>query len=1000
VRLHSLQVTAFGPFAGTERVDFDALGSDGLFLLHGATGAGKTTVLDAVAFALFGKLPGARQDADGRRLLSDHAPVGSTPRVELELTVGGRRARLVRSPEYQRVKRRGTGTTKENASATLTWLGCPGSAGSGGASRPDEVGREVERLLGMNADQFFQVVLLPQGDFARFLRSDTAERAKLLQRLFDTARFGGAEEWLTERRRVTAVAADAGTREVDGLLGRLCTAAGQDDEPTTVTGPLAWAQQLAEGAHAERDRAAAALTCAQATSAAAEVALRGAVEQVQQVERRQQAQEQLSQLAAQQPDLAHVAEVADAARRAASVVAAADDADQAQRAVAEGAAAVGLLADAVTADRDGAAALDAERAGHTDLTAAGDSWRSEVGRMAELVKLGAAATADAAAAEQLGDQQTALRARLHDIASRLEQLPDQLAAAILARTSAQQATALVPALGRQLQRARVVAVAAARVPQLRREHTRAVAAQSDAVAAYLTAKEHWLDLRERRLMGMAAELAGALSDGEPCTVCGSRSHPRPAQPTQQVVGSGDEQVAHAGEQAAAAAGLTAAARVTAALRELDAAEQGSGGLEPDVAAAAECTAAAEYAEATATATGLAAVQQRCAELGSAAESLAATEQGLHQELATATARRDGLLQRSAEAFTRLEDERGADPDVSTRRARLDGLATTGARLLAARTELASAERVAQQRHARAFLLAADAGFDGLAAARVARRSAGDLAQLDAQLARARDVRAAAQARLAEPEVVALGELGSAAAQTKLGHAQAAAAAAAGVLGRAQGAAATAGARVDAVDALLAQLRERLDVLGPLEAEAQRVRALAEVVAGNGQNSRKVSLHSYVLAARLEEVAVAASRRLRRMSSGRYGFVHSDAAGPNGRRGGLGLDVFDDYTGALRSTKTLSGGESFLASLSLALGLADVVAAESGGVQLDTLFIDEGFGSLDPAALEEVMAVLDELRAGGRVVGLVSHVDELRQRIPNRLYVRSTRTGSHLEAAMG
>ena len=199
-----------------------------------------------------------------------------------------------------------------------------------------------------------------------------------------------------------------------------------------------------------------------------------------------------------------------------------------------------------------------------------------------------------------------------------------------------------------------------------------------------------------------------------------------------------------------------------------------------------------------------------------------------------------------------------------------------------------------------------------------------------------------------------------------------------------------------VTELVGRLRTRLAVLEPVLAEAARIAALADVVAGRGQNARKVSLHSYVLAARLEEVAVAASARLHRMSGGRYEFVHSDAAGTHGRRGGLGLDVLDDHTGVVRSTKTLSGGESFVASLSLALGLADVVAAEAGGVQLDTLFIDEGFGTLDPTTLEEVMAVLDELRAGGRVVGLISHVDELRQRIPNRLHVRSTRAGSRLE----
>ena len=150
----------------------------------------------------------------------------------------------------------------------------------------------------------------------------------------------------------------------------------------------------------------------------------------------------------------------------------------------------------------------------------------------------------------------------------------------------------------------------------------------------------------------------------------------------------------------------------------------------------------------------------------------------------------------------------------------------------------------------------------------------------------------------------------------------------------------------------------------------------------------MSLRAYVLAARLEEVAIAATARLRRMSDDRFSFVHNDDAERRGKRGGLGLDVLDDYSGAVRSAKTLSGGETFLASLALALGLADVVAAETGGALLDTLFVDEGFGMLDADTLDEVMDTLDELRAGGRVVGLVSHVEELRQRIPTRLRVPS------------
>ncbi len=161
----------------------------------------------------------------------------------------------------------------------------------------------------------------------------------------------------------------------------------------------------------------------------------------------------------------------------------------------------------------------------------------------------------------------------------------------------------------------------------------------------------------------------------------------------------------------------------------------------------------------------------------------------------------------------------------------------------------------------------------------------------------------------------------------------------------------------------------------------------------------MTLSSFVLAARLEEVAAAASERLRTMTAGRYSLVHSDARKGNAKAG-LSLLACDAWTGIDRDTATLSGGETFLASLALALGLADVVTAESAGTPMEALFVDEGFGTLDEETLDEVMNVLDGLRAGGRIVGIVSHVAELRQRIPARIHVRKTRTGSHVEVNSG
>ena len=221
MRPHRLRVTAFGAFGGTVEVSFDDLASSGLFLLHGETGAGKTTLLDAIGFALYGRVPGERGKA--RRLRSDHAAPGTPTEVLLEATIGGRRMRITRKPEQERPKLRGTGTTTEQAKVLVEEL--TGGSWHAVSTRAGEADTEIADLMGMSADQFFQVVLLPQGEFAKFLHADAGDRAKLLQRLFGTDRFHAVEEWLARRRKTTADEVREAEIAISGLLARVAQAA-------------------------------------------------------------------------------------------------------------------------------------------------------------------------------------------------------------------------------------------------------------------------------------------------------------------------------------------------------------------------------------------------------------------------------------------------------------------------------------------------------------------------------------------------------------------------------------------------------------------------------------------------------------------------------------------------------------------------------------------------------------------------------------------------------
>ncbi|MEU4539241.1 SMC family ATPase [Streptosporangium sp. NPDC023825] len=223
MRPHRLWITAFGSFPGEEQVDFDALAEAGLFLIHGPTGAGKTTVLDALCYALYGRVPGRRDSA--KSLRCDHAPPGRGPSVALEVTVRGRRLKITRSPAWQRPKLRGTGTTRENEKALLQEL-APSGEWVGLTTRVDEAGEFVGTLLGMNAEQFLQVAMLPQGDFAKFLRADGEDRRRVLERLFSVKIYATAESWLAEQRTEAYREQQTLRKEVDFAVKRLEEAAG------------------------------------------------------------------------------------------------------------------------------------------------------------------------------------------------------------------------------------------------------------------------------------------------------------------------------------------------------------------------------------------------------------------------------------------------------------------------------------------------------------------------------------------------------------------------------------------------------------------------------------------------------------------------------------------------------------------------------------------------------------------------------------------------------
>jgi exonuclease SbcC len=648
--------------------------------------------------------------------------------------------------------------------------------------------------------------------------------------------------------------------------------------------------------------------------------------------------------------------------------------------------------------------------------------RDQEARLGQLEALRAVASQ----AAQEEEAAAAARTRASDLATTLAGLraeEERLRAARPAvehsRAEASQATGgLTAATARAIARRGVATDLAALVKE-RAGRDRAAEDHRLAAAEALSLAREYERVRKARIEGMSGELARNLVDGSPCPVCGSADHPEPSEMSATWVSPDEEKQADQRARKAAGTAEKASQKVAAAdavIEDLRARLTQAGTSAPGdlVALAGDARAAADDAgqleEAAARLTAAAArldqLQRDLADLDGAIAVADKRQAELSGQHAAALAEADGAGQRAAGHRETLRAQLGDEADLeaaldATRR--LADVLTATADAASASTRAAEAAAEARER---AIQAAAGAGFaasparsgiaepDAITVARAAVRDEAWREQADTRIGEHEAAARTVTTQLADPELDVSPEPAApvpereAAVEVALERRDEAVEA----RGQAQQAA-------EQLATLLPLLARMLADLAPLSASAAEARHLADLAGGLGANQYKMTLSSFVLAARLEEVAVAASQRLLTMTAGRYSLVHTDSRKGN-TRAGLGLLACDSWTGQDRDTATLSGGETFLASLALALGLADVVTAEAAGTPMEALFVDEGFGTLDEDTLDEVMTVLDGLREGGRMVGIVSHVGELRQRIPARIHVHKGQRGSHVSVIGG
>ncbi len=1010
-----LTMQAFGPYAGTEVIDFKRLPDSILFLIAGPTGSGKSTLIDAMSYALYGQT--CTEQRSGEAMRCQVAPAGFPTEVTFDFRLGEQTYRVTRSPDQERPKKRGDGTITAPGKATIwrrTEATPEADEGTVLASKKTEVTACVQDLLGFDCSQFRQVMVLPQGRFRELLTADSKAREEILERLFQTEIYTRIQSALKERaREVLQRHQDLRTQRATILHG--IEVETSDELFLKLTEAITTAANL----EAEQDRH------NTASNKAAE-----ALDAARQIERkfheRDDSLKELEHLAKEQPAIDGQRKALEHGRKAEPLVALEEAVIAREK---ESALAITTLEQA---RKDLANALNAKQSAIENFESekTRDPARIEAERNLTLLrslqpKVGSIDTKQLAlqkarrnsedtraALEKLRFDSTGTREEIEATGKKLESLQGIAGQ----RDIIHERSTNLRGIGENRARLENSLAEGKRVDEaLTRCESNVARCERD-----LAASRTWEDaLQEAWKNGRAAILAATLEEGVPCPVCGATHHPNPA--------SSDEKPP--GEDA-----IEQAKRRTAACDvALNEARQAQ------IAQSKKCAEIAERIRSLKEQLGVHAARapdeidrelKELARQERSAQTAAKQSDGLREKLDRLRAwekqlteeipKRESAAVSASNQVATLEAELAAiERDVPENLRSLAAL--TGAlnknelaidemktafkkaseNKIAADDRAARAEtRVAelgvsvrsstersQEASSRFNAALVEAGFDDRTIFDAARNTLSKIRDIEKMVKRFDERLAAARTR-SERAAAALERLTMPDLETLTASATSAREAAVQKLKEHT----TQLEKMRQLKKTKHDLEKAESQLAEIQEEHKTVGRLAEVA--TGQNEKRLTLQRYVLASLLDDVLVAASRRLTIMSRGRYEMRRSQAVRDQRSAGGLDLEIFDSFSGQSRAAGTLSGGESFLAALSLALGLSDVVQSHTGGIRMETLFIDEGFGSLDQEALDHALQALMDLQKGGRMVGIISHVEELKQRIDTRLQIIAGRRGSH------
>lgn len=902
-----IEMSAFGPYAGKQTVEMDRLGTSGIYLITGDTGAGKTTIFDAIVFALYGTASSDRRSGD--MLRSRYAEPDTPTEVKLVFAYRNKEYEIRRNPTYQRPKLRGEGMTQENASAELR---LPGGEI---LTRTGEVDEKIREILGMTRDQFMQIAMIAQGDFLKLLLAKTEERRKIFSSIFRTGRYARLEERLKQEARQARKTYDDLVREIGFEQERARLPEGTDRSGLRD-------EEYLQAIEKFRDEAGKRLEEGEKKQELLRGELDVLAARILAAEEQEKRKKALEETRQQQTKLQAAAE-----RRKQELEAARSREPEAKA-------------------KEARLHVEQDRLQQYDRLEELKQQKTE----AEKKRV-----SDEVARKKLEEGRKALTQQIQDCRQKIKEKE------ALAGKAA--------ALSGEKERLRSQGAEYNELKTLLEAYEEASEKWSRAATAYQAAcgKEQEFGESYRRqhrafLDDQAGILAAELAENQPCPVCGSLHHPSPAMktddaPTRETV----EQSQKRWEESKTA--MDEAGRKAAALRgtrdsSLQHMEEKAKGLNmPTEPAALKETLMEEQKR-------FRSKWKEVTEALAASEAAAEAKVVLEEKLETLQRKQE----EDEEAYRKLELESARlQEQIENLSANYSELKET---LPYPDRESAGKAASLLDREIREIREAVQSAEENeKAAARRIQEAEGRMDELQKQIREGESVESMTSAELQENQKQKKDEQLRLQAEAKEDN----------LIWETNSAAA---GRIRKLNGEREQAARKYSML----------QNLADTANGNLSGKQRIQLETYVQQQLFDRILVRANTRFRVMSGGQYDLVRRKEYQKN-QQSGLDLDVVDHYNGTTRSVSTLSGGESFMASLSLALGLSDEIQESAGGVQLDALFVDEGFGSLDEETLDQAMKAIQTLAEdGGRIVGIISHVTELQNRIDRQLLVRKMKSG--------